>query len=114
MAVSFRQHDPDRDGVYTPSANLSGSINQAPDQKYQFQKQITQIKDNTRLYDIKSYAVHCCLVIGKAPDGDDRKKSFELLRRNSKDVEIVTFDELLEKLKQLNSFLRVAEAQRRS
>lgn len=102
---------PFRDGVYTPAADLSGSINQALDQKYQFQKQIVQIKDNSRLYDIESYAVHCCLVIGKTPDGDDRKKSFELFRRNSKDVEIVTFDELLEKLKQLNAFLRAAEAE---
>lgn len=102
---------PFRDAVYTPSADLSGSINQALDQKYQFQKQIAQIKDNTRLYDIESYAVHCCLVIGKTPDGDGRKKSFELFRRNSKDVEIVTFDELLEKLKQLSAFLRAAEAE---
>ena len=100
---------PFRDGVFTPSADLSGSINQALDQKYQFQKQIAQIKDNTRLYDIESYAVHCCLVIGRAPDGDDQKKSFELFRRNSKDVEIVTFDELLEKLKQLSIFLRAAD-----
>lgn len=100
---------PFRDGVFTPSADLSGSINQALDQKYQFQKQIAQIKDSTRVYDIESYAVHCCLVIGKTPEGDDRKKSFELFRRNSKDVEIVTFDELLEKLKQLSIFLRSAE-----
>lgn len=100
---------PFRDGVFTPSADLSGSINQALDQKYQFQKQIAQIKDNTRLYDIESYAVHCCLVIGSTPDGDDQKKSFELFRRNSKDVEVVTFDELLEKLKQLSMFLRVAD-----
>jgi hypothetical protein len=99
---------PFRDGVFTPSTDLSGSVNQALDQKYQFQKQIAQIKDNTRLYDIESYAVHCCLVIGRTPDGDDQKKSFELFRRNSKDVEIVTFDELLEKLKQLGAFLRVA------
>jgi len=100
---------PYRDGVFTPSTDLSGSINQALDQKYQFQKQIAQIKDNTRIYDIESYAVHCCLVIGKTPGGDDQKKSFELFRRNSKDVEIVTFDELLEKLKQLGIFLRAAE-----
>jgi hypothetical protein len=100
---------PFRDGVFTPSADLSGSINQALDQKYQFQRQIAQIKDNTRLYDIESYAVHCCLVIGKTPEDDDQKKSFELFRRNSKDVEIVTFDELLEKLKQLSAFLRAAD-----
>lgn len=100
---------PFREGVFTPSADLSGSINQALDQKYQFQKQIAQIKDNTRLYDIESYAVHCCLVVGRTPDGDDQQKSFELFRRNSKDVEIVTFDELLEKLKQLCGFLRATD-----
>lgn len=105
---------PFRDGVYTPSADLSGSINQALDQKYQWQKQIAPIKENSRIYDIESYAVHCCLVIGKTPDGDDQKKSFELFRRNSKDVEIVTFDELLEKIKQLCTFLRVTQFDARS
>jgi hypothetical protein len=100
---------PFRDGVFTPSTDLSGSINQALDQKYQFQKQIAQIKDNTRLYDIESYTVHCCLVIGRTPDGNDQTKSFELFRRNSRDVEIVTFDELLGKLKQLSTFLRAAD-----
>lgn len=100
---------PFRDGVYTPSADLSGSINQALDQKYQFQKQIATIKDNTHLYDIESYAVHCCLIIGQTPEGYDQKKSFELFRRNSKDVEIVTFDELFEKLKQLRAFLAIDE-----
>ena len=100
---------PFRGGVYTPSADLSGSINQALDQKYQFQKHVAQIKENTRLYNIESYAVHCCLVVGRTPEGKDRQKSFELFRRNSKDVEIVTFDELLEKLKQLATFLRTAD-----
>ena len=100
---------PYRDGIYTPSTILSGSINQVLDQKYQFQKQVAHIKENSRLYDIESYAIHCCLVIGKTPDGEDQKKSFELFRRNSKDVEIVTFDELLEKLKQLSLFLCTAE-----
>ena len=100
---------PFREGVYTPSSDLSGSINQALDQKYQFQTHIAQIKHNSRISDLESYAVHCCLVIGKTPEGDDRKKSFELFRRNSKDVEIVTFDELHEKLKQLSAFLRAAE-----
>ena len=98
-----------RDGVYTPSSYFSGSINQTLDQKYQFQKQIAQIKENSGLYNLESYAVNCCLVIGKTPEGDEQKKSFELFRRNSKDVEIVTFDELIEKLKQLNKFLRNAE-----
>lgn len=109
--TSILNKTPFRDGVFTPSSDLSGAINQALDQKYQLQKQITQIKDNSRIHDIESYAVHCCLVIGKTPDGDDQKKSFELFRRNSKDVEIVTFDELLEKIKQLCAFLRATKVE---
>lgn len=95
-----------RDGVYTPSSHLSGAINQVLDQKYQFEKHIAQIKDNSRLRDIESYAVHCCLIVGQTPKGDNEQKSFEMFRRNSKNVEIVTFDELLEKLKQLRIFLQ--------
>lgn len=95
-----------RGGVFTPSSDISGSINQILDQKYQFDKQITQIKDSSRTHDIESYAVHCCLVIGMMPSSDDQKKSFELFRKNSKNVEIVTFDELFEKIRYLSVFLQ--------
>ncbi len=94
-----------RGGIYTPSSELSGAINQVLDQKYQFQTHIASITHNSKHYDMKSYSVHCCLIIGTMPSDEDQKKSFELFRGNSKDVEIVTFDELLEKLKQLRKFL---------
>ena len=92
-----------RNGVHTPSAEFCGSINQVLDQKYQFQRHIAQIKDNSGIHNIESYSVHCCLIIGTMPSKKDQDllKSFELFRGNSKDVTIVTFDELLEKLKQL-------------
>ncbi len=94
-----------REGVYPPTNDLSASIAQTLDQKYQFQSQIAQIKHNSNIDDIESYSVNCCLVIGTTPSEKDQRKSFELFRRNSKDVEVVTFDELLEKLKQLREFL---------
>lgn len=97
---------PYRNGVNPPSSNLCGAINQVLDQKYEFQKHIAQIKDNSKLRDIESYAVHCYLIVGQTPKGDNEQKSFEMFRRNSKNVEIVTFDELFEKLKQLRIFLR--------
>ncbi len=96
---------PFRAGIYTPSSELSGAINQALDQKYQFQTQISTLRHNSRNYDMESYSVHCCLIIGTIPSGEDEQKSFELFRGNSKDVEVVTFDELLEQLKQLRDFL---------
>lgn len=99
-----------RDGVFTPSADLSGSINQALDQRYKLQKEITSLKENSRTYDLETYSVHCVLIVGQTPDDVDKQKSFELFRRNSKDVEIVTFDELLGKLKQLHEFLSTAQS----
>ena len=98
-----------RGGVFVPSAILSGSINQVLDQKYQFEREISRIKDNSGIFDIKSYSVHCCLVIGIMPSEDNQQKSFELFRGNSKDIEIITFDELLEKLKNLKDFLEPTE-----
>ena len=94
-----------RNGIYPPSGELVGAVNQALNQKHHFEREIAQIKMNSRLFDIESYSVRCCLVAGTMPADDDRKKSFELFRGNSKHVEIVTFDELLEKLKGLRDLL---------
>lgn len=98
-----------RENVYSPSVALSGSLNQALDQKYKLQKNIASIKEESRLYDIETYAVHCALIIGKIPDNLEKQKSFEIFRRNSRDVEIITFDELLEKLKLLHTLLSTSE-----
>ncbi|GAA5130931.1 Shedu immune nuclease family protein [Thalassotalea piscium] len=94
-----------RGSVYCASTELTGSVTQVLDQCYQLQQNIATIKNNNRLYDIESYAVHCILIIGRLPVNDDEIKSFEIYRRNSKNVQIITFDELLLKLKQLHEFL---------
>lgn len=88
-----------------PSPDLGGAINQLLDQKYKFQKEIASLKDNSDIRDIESYSVNCVLVIGKLPAEKDHKKAFELFRNNSKEIEIVTFDELLERLRHLHAFL---------
>ena len=91
--------------VYPPSGELVGAVNQALNQKHNFEREIAQIKDNSRIHDIESYSVRSCLLVGTMPSKDDLKKSFELFRGNSKHVDIVTFDELLEKLKALRDLL---------
>ena len=98
-----------RGGVFSPSSALSEGIVQALDQRYQFQRDIFGIKGRSGIHDIETYAVHCCLVIGTIPDAEDEKKSFELFRGNSKDVQIVTFDELLEKLVSLRELLTLPD-----
>ena len=96
-------------GVYTPSGELVGAINQTLDQKYRFEQDIAQIKMNSRVYDMESYSLHCCLIVGRVPLDEAQLRSFEMFRGNSKDVEIITFDELLEKLKHLREFLNSPE-----
>jgi len=94
-----------REGVFPPSADLVGAMNQILDQKVKFQSEIASIKHNSRIYDVESYSIHGVLVIGQTPKGANEMRSFEIFRGNSKDISIVTFDELLEKLKQLHDFL---------
>jgi len=96
---------PFRGKVYSATKEFTGAIIQILDQKYQLGKHLPILKSNDRDLVLETYAVHCCLIIGSTPKGLDEQKSFELFRRNSREVEIITFDELLEKLKQLHTFL---------
>ena len=94
-----------RKGVFVPSNILSGSVSQALDQKYELERNLTTLKVNSKVQDIESFSIHSCLIIGTIPSCEEQRKSFELFRGNSKDVDIVTFDELLEKLKSLHELL---------
>jgi hypothetical protein len=96
---------PYRGQLYTPSSDLSGAVNQMLDQRREFQKDIARIKESSRIYDLETYALHGVLIVGTTPEGVDQQKSFELFRGNSKDITIITFDELLAKLKLLQEFL---------
>ena len=108
-ATQLLNETPYRTGVYQPSRELTGAISQVLDQKYEFVRRITQLRDSSRRYDIESYSVRCYLLAGMIPCGEERIKAFEMARGNSRDVEIVTFDELLEKLKSLRNFLDVPD-----
>lgn len=94
-----------RAGVYTPSSDLTAAINQALDQKQHFEEGFVPLKHNSKITTLESYSVQCCLIVGTLPVEEEKIRSFELFRGNSKSVAIVTFDELLEKLKNLRQFL---------
>lgn len=96
---------PVSDGMYSPSSSLVKAVAQVLDQKQVFESDISQIKDKSRKYDIESYAVRCCVVIGEMPEDFDKKRSLEIYRRNLINVEVITYTEILERLKQLRKFL---------
>lgn len=80
--------------VFAMTDDLSGGISQALDQK---QTILTDFGKSERIFDPK-----CILIIGwKANLSTEQRKCFELIRNNQKNVDIVTFDELEEKLRGL-------------
>lgn len=91
--------------VFPMSDDLSGAINQVLDQRDNFQKEFYSLKVKSKK-PIETYNSKCVVIIGEAKGlSNEELKSFELYRSNSKDVEIVTFDELLDRLVLLQSLM---------
>ena len=96
-----------RDKSHCASSELSGSITQILNYKYELQKNYRDlVRQDNGVFQI--FNPQCMVVIGTLLDGNlsaEQKKSFELFRSNSKQVEIVTFDELFQKVQMLTDLL---------
>lgn len=85
--------------AYAIHDDLSGAISQCLDQKHTFLKNMSQ---SLKILDPK-----VVLVCGtKATLNESQASCFELLRANQKNIDIVTFDELLEKIRGLRDILK--------
>ncbi len=94
-----------RKGVYVPSRELVGAMNQALDQKKRFEDEIAWHRHRNPTLRVEAHHVQAYLLAGRMPAEDDRVRSFEIFRHNSKDVVVMTFDELLSKVEHLCTFL---------
>lgn len=94
-----------RADLYAPSQELSGAITQVLDQRYRLHVNFTAKAYESGLKDVHPYAIQCFVIAGRSPESAPQRKSLELFRQSSKDVAILTFDELLEKLKGLQRVL---------
>jgi len=86
---------------------LSGAINQILNYKEELQKQFYELaKNNEREFDVfnpKSIIIIGSLEFEKLENG--KLKSFELFRYSNKDVDIITYDELFDKIEIFLSLL---------
>lgn len=94
-----------RGGVHAPDKGIAGAVNQVLDQRYQLQMEINNKKAASAQYDVFTYAIQGLVIAGGDIDDADQRKSFELFRNGLKDVTVITFSELLMKLKALHAFL---------
>lgn len=98
-----------RDDVFVPHDELSGGITQVLDQRYHLTSNFAQhMKDNEWWGDnaLADFEVDCVLIAGQMPESKAECRSFQLYRKNSHGVQIVTFDEMLQSLKQVLAYIK--------
>lgn len=94
--------------VFNMDKELSGAISQVLDQKDTYCKDFNSVRHKD---DISSFNPKCIVIIGRLRDLNKEKqyKAFELIRSGLKDVEIITFDELYERIKSILSIFKNEE-----
>lgn len=98
---------PYRAGVYGVQSEISEALTQVLDQARQLTRHESATKSRTRGVAWATSAPRCFVVAGRASELDtaDKKKSFDLYREHLSGVHLVTYDEILEQLKNLRDFL---------
>jgi hypothetical protein len=100
-----------RGDLHAPHRELAGGMAQVLEQKAQLlhnfavKRSLTPMLTTTQVS-----AVNCILVVGTMPREPDHVRSFELFRHAAKDVVVVTFDELLAKLKVLHRLMSATDS----
>jgi Domain of unknown function (DUF4263) len=87
-----------RSNLFAPSKDLVGAVLQVLDQRFQLAANFTNLSSDKSLANVYPYSIHCIVIVGQTPECEDSKKSFEFYRTSLRDVIVVTFDELLQKL----------------
>lgn len=96
--------------VFGPSTELSGAMTQVLYQQSELRQRWAQITiDTEELRPWKPDVIRCVVIAGSMPTEQVKRRSFEVFRNSCKDVEVVTFDELLNKLKLLHKHLTPLE-----
>jgi hypothetical protein len=95
--------------VYAVSDHLTGAMNQVLNQKDNFQKEFYSLKAKSGA-DFDTLNSKCVIIAGSIGDLEDgRLESFELFRGNSKDILIITFDELLKRIEKVKELISEKE-----
>lgn len=102
---------PYRGDLHAPHKELTAAMAQVLDQRAQllhyFASKVSQDKSMEGMH---VSSVSCIVIVGTLPAEQTQTRSLDLFRHSSKDVAVITFDELLEKLKQLHRMMTAGEA----
>ncbi|AZD86921.1 hypothetical protein C4K14_4099 [Pseudomonas chlororaphis subsp. aureofaciens] len=95
--------------VFAPDSELSGAVTQVLYQQSKLHETWLVHQVRPELRDSRPDAIRCVVIAGTMPIDEGPRRSFEVFRNACKNVEVVTFDELLGKLRLLLSHLTPRE-----
>ncbi|WNZ81608.1 Shedu immune nuclease family protein [Pseudomonas sp. P108] len=95
--------------VYGPNLQLSGAITQVLHQQSLLRTNWLYHAQHQSMRDRHPDTARCIVIAGITPAEERQRRSFELFRNACKDVEVITFDELLGKLHLLAKHLAPAD-----
>ena len=90
--------------VYGPHSDLSGAITQVLYQQCSMRN--NWLYHQGQFSESKPDVIKCFVIAGTTPAGEEQRRCFDIFRNACKDVEVITFDELLAKLKLLLEHLK--------
>ncbi len=94
--------------VFPVTEELSGAINQVLDQRQNLMNDFHSLRSKTGQKEWFESLNSKCLIIAGSIDGlpEEGRKSFEMFRNNLHGIEIITFDEVLQKIEAFASLLK--------
>jgi hypothetical protein len=100
-----------RGDLHAPHKDLTSAMAQVLDQRFQLLNNFAAKAHDPLLKDTHVSAVHCIVIAGTAPATIQEKRSLDLFRHSSRDVVVVTFDELLDKLREILRLMTAGAAE---
>lgn len=91
--------------VFGPNAELSGAVTQVLYQQSALRSRWLVHNERPEIRASRPDSIKCVVIAGTTPSDEAKQRSFEVFRNACKDVEVITFDELLGKLRLLLSHL---------
>lgn len=97
-----------RNGVYRISSEMVDSLGQVRSYKNSLEKNYKSLVNDSAIH-FEAFNPRCIVVLGniqrEVENNKEKKETFELFRSGNTDIEIVTYDELFEKIKILVELL---------
>ena len=97
-----------RENLLVPSSDLIAAICQVIDQRYALQRNLDRLKADSELSRVYGYSIECVVIAGSNCATRRERMAFDLARHSLRDVVVLTFDELLGKLKGLQKLFAAA------